>query len=755
MPLISIHPPKIAHVIQIKAETEATPLVVHCQSAPVLRRPTGRNAVVTIAKEFELGADFPKIDYAMWRKQVEAELNGAPFEKRMFTRSYEGIELQGLYTEEIFPTADDPGGLPGYPPFVRGGRPLGKASAGWDIRQEHAHPDPAIANAQIVEDLAGGVTSIEARLDGAAVQGLDADDRRAAELTGRDGVSVSTAADFARLIQGVKLDIAGLHFDSGAAFLPAASHYVAAAKKAGVELTALRGGFNADPLRALARDGHLPGTLNTALRQMADLAAWTAKNAPLMTAVEVCSTPYHNAGASAVADVAFAVATGLDYLRALTAAGLDLETAARQITFSMALGCRFYLAIAKIRAARKLWSDVIEACGGGADAQRMFLRVSTGRRVLTSRNQLLNILRNTVACYAGAVADADVITTTPFDAPTGLPTEASRRNARNTQLILAEECHLAQVIDPAGGSWYVEWYTNEVAKSAWSLFQKIEAQGGMIRAFESGWVREQIKPTQAAREKDIAVRKAVVTGISEHPSLTEKRPGQELPNYRELNIAAAQRLSNWRRQHGRPAALETLAATPAGSGHLTAAAIAAAEAGATLGQIAEALAPSDAPPTVVAPLAVHPYDEAFEELRDAADAFEGAHGHRPRVFLAGVGSIAEQVARKNYASDFFEAGGFEVLSRDAKADAAQAAAAFAASGAKIAVICSTDKQYAAVVAELAPKLKAAGARTVILAGHPGQSEAAYRAAGVDRFIYIRCNVLETLWSLLRAEESQS
>ena len=711
--------------------------------------------MVSIAKEFQLGSDFPKIDYAMWRKQVEADLKGAPFEKRMFSRSYEDIELQGLYTEEIFPTADDPGGLPGYPPFVRGARPLGKALAGWDVRQEHAHPNTAVANAEVIEDLDGGVTSIELRLDGAAMQGLDADDRRAADLTGRDGVSVSSVADIERLVQGVKLNIAGFHFDSGAAFIPAASLYVAAARKAGVPLAKLLGGFNADPLRVLARDGHLPAPLDTALQQMADLAAWTARKAPRMTAVEVCSTPYHNAGASAVSDVAFAVATGLDYLRVLTAAGLDLETAARQITFSMALGCRFYLAIAKIRAARKLWADVIEACGGSADAQRMFLRVSTGRRVLTSRNQLLNILRNTVACYAGAVADADVITTTPFDAPTGLPTEASRRNARNTQHILAKECHLAQVVDPAGGSWFIEWYTNEVAKSAWSLLQQIEAQGGMIRAFASGWVREQIKPAQAAREKDIAVRKVVVTGISEHPSLTEKRSEQELPNYRQLAMAAAQRLANWRRQHGRPAALDTLAGAPAGSGLLTAAAIIAAEAGATLGQIAEKLVPASAQPTVVAPLAVHPYDEAFEELRDAADVFESTHGHRPRVYLAGVGSIAEQVARKNYASDFFEAGGFEVLSREAKADAAEAAAAFAASSAKIAVICSTDKQYATVVAELAPKLKAAGARTVILAGNPGQSEAAYRAAGVDRFIYVRCNVLDTLWSLLREEEAQS
>ena len=166
--------------------------------------------------------------------------------------------------------------MPGYPPFVRGAQPLGNTLAGWDIRQEHAHPDPAVANAQILEDLDGGVTSIDLRLDGAAMQGLDADDRRAAELTGRDGVSVSSVADIERLVQGVKLDIAGFHFDAGAAFLPAASLYVAAAKQAGVPLTELLGGFNADPLRVLARDGHLPVPLDTALQQMADLAAWTA-----------------------------------------------------------------------------------------------------------------------------------------------------------------------------------------------------------------------------------------------------------------------------------------------------------------------------------------------------------------------------------------------------------------------------------------------------------------------------------------------
>jgi methylmalonyl-CoA mutase len=712
-------------------------------------------AVVAIAKEFRLAADFPTIDYAAWQKQVEIELKGAPFAKRMVSRLYEGIELQPLYTEEMFPTAGDPAGLPGYAPFVRGAQVLGNVLAGWDVRQEHAHPDPAVANSQILEDLNGGVSSIDLRFDGAGMHGFDADDQKAAELTGRDGVSVSSVADITRLTQGVKLDIAGFHLDAGAAFLPAAGLYVAAAQQAGVSLDDLLGGFNADPLKTLAREGALPMSMETALAQMADLAAWTAKHAPRMTSVEVSTTPYHNAGATAVADVGFAVATGLEYLRALTGAGMDIDAAAGQITFSMGLGCRFYLAIAKIRAARKLWADVIAASGGGAAAQKMRLRVSTGRRVMTTRNQSLNILRNTVACYAGAIAGADIITTTPFDTPTGLPSEASRRNARNTQLILAEECHLPQVVDPAGGSWYIEWYTNEVARRAWTMFQQVEAQGGMLKAAVSGWVAQQIKPTESAREKDIAVRKVAVTGVSEHPTLVEQRTVQEQPSYRQLATAAAQRLSNLRRQAGRPAALEALGRAAPGNGALTAAVIAAASSGATLGQIARSLLPADGEPTLMAPLAVHAYDAAFEDLRDAAEAFESRHGNRPRVFLAGVGSIAEQVARKNYARNFFEAGGFEVIAQEARFDVAEAASAFALSGAKVAVICSTDKRYATAVAELAPKLKAAGARTVVLAGHPGEAEAGFRAAGVDRFIYMRCDVLEALWSLLRAEEALS
>jgi len=712
-----------------------------------------------IAKEFVLGNDFPKIDYSTWRKGVEGELKGTLFDKRMVSHTYEGIDLQPIYTEQVFPTSGDPMGLPGFSPFVRGSEVLGNSLTGWDIRQEHAAPDPAEVNAQILDDLRNGVSSVVLRLDAASLAGYDADDPHAAELSGRDGVIISAAADLQRALDQVHLDIAGVWLDAGGAFLPAAALYVISARLAGIAPDRLLGGFNADPLRALMREGSLPVPLDVALKQMADLAAWTAAYAPRMTAVVVGTAVYHHAGATSAQDLAFLLGTGVEYLRVLTAAGLDVNAAAKQIAFSVSIGCRFYQATAKIRAARMLWAQVVESCGGDAAAQTMRLRTTTSRRVLTTRSPSINILRNTAACYAGAIAGADAITTDPFDAPAVLSNELSRRNARNIQLILAEECHLNHVIDPAGGSWYIDWYTRQLAEKAWALFQQIETQGGMLAAVTSGWVAQQVGAVELKRERDIATRKQPVTGISEHPDIAEKKLGQMAPRRVDLRMAAAQRLSNWRKTHAPQPALDLLVGTAGRSdipaGELTARTIAAADAGATLGQLTAALHPVGTEPAQVVALVSHPFDEAFEELRNASDGFAVRHGHRPRVFIAGVGSIAEQIGRKTFAKDFFEAGGFEVLARETKYDVDSSAAEYARSGAKIAIICSTDKQYVTCVVQLAPKLKEAGARTVILAGNPGASEATYRAAGVDRFIFLKCDVLETLSSLLRDEGALS
>lgn len=713
--------------------------------------------MMRIEQDLETSGDFPPASYDQWRAMVEAELKGAPFEKKLVGRTFEGIDIQPLYTADHWPGSGDPSGFPGFSPLTRGGRVIGNAISGWDIRQEHLHPDPAETNRAILDDLQHGVSSIQLRFDAAGCAGLDGDAREAVGLCGHDGVMISSPGDLARVLDGVRLDIAPISIDAGSAFLPAAALLATQLRTSGIEAGSFRGAFNADPLGALMRDGHLPMPLDIALEQMADLAAWTSTTFPNATAVEVGTGTYHHAGATSTQDLAFAIGTALEYLRSMTRAGLDVDTAARQIAFGVSIGTQFFRAIAKLRALRLLWAKVVVECGGSAEAAGAArIRARTSRRVLTVFDPWVNLLRSTVCCFAGAVAGADTFTAAPLDAAIGLSDDFSRRLARNTQIILQEESHLNRVIDPAGGSWFLETLTQQLAESAWSIFQQVEERGGMVAAATSGWVAAQIDAVQSSRERDYATRKLAITGISEHADVREERVRRPAPDLAQLRGEAAGRLVAWRRDH-RFSDLQAALAQVAGDsgrqpGALTTAAVRAAEAGATLGQMQAAIRvglPDQA--ARVEPLAVHTYAAAYEELRAASEAHAERTGARPKVFLANLGTPAEFVARATYATNFFEAGGFEEVGNEGFTDKKSACDAFARSGARIAVICSTDKRYENAVELVAPGLKSAGARTVVLAGNPGPNEARYRAAGVDRFIYIRCDVLGTLRDLLREE----
>jgi methylmalonyl-CoA mutase len=703
--------------------------------------------------EFSLGDDFPPVGYDAWRALAEADLEGAAFEQKLVTHTYEGINIQPVYTRRDRPGEGDPDGFPGLPPFVRGSRPLGAVQTGWDLRQEHAHPDLAVANQAILEDLRGGVTSLLLRLDVAARNGLDPDDPGAPEWAGRDGLMAYHADDLDALLAGVHLHMIGVTLEAGAAFLPAAAALTALWRRRGVGPDQARGAFNADPLAVLVRDGQLPLPAETALALLADLAAWTARSYPGVTAVRVGTAPYHHAGATAAQDIAFGMATAVEYLRAMTRAGLDIDTAARQILFSISVGTHHFLAIAKLRAARRLWGRIVEACGGiatvgeGAAAMRLHSRIS--KRVLTQRDPYVNLLRNTVGCFAAALGGAEAITSVPFDAAIGLPDALSRRIARNTLLVLQEEAHLNRVVDPPGGSWYLGWLTDQVADRAWYIFQEVERQGGMLQAIRSGWAEDQIDSAFAPRARNLARRKEGITGISEFPDVGETPLDRPAPDREALQTAATARLAGARR--GGPALSALAYAGIRGEqGAPIATVMDAAEQGASIGQIALALG-FHVEPTLLPPLTPHPFAEPFEELRDASDSYRKVHGRRPRVFLANMGPVSHHTARATYAKNFFEAGGFEVIGNDGFRDADAAARAFGDSGATVAVLCSSDKLYPEIVPQTAQKLKAAGARSVVLAGNPGGNEGAYRSAGVDRFVFIKCDVLGTLRQMLAEE----
>jgi methylmalonyl-CoA mutase len=692
-----------------------------------------------LANEFTIRDDFPAVTYDEWRKLAEADLNGATFEQRLVTHTYEGIDIRPVYTPADHPSAADPDGFPGFSPMIRGGNPLGSSQTGWDLRQEHAHPDIAVTNQAILDDLRGGVTSLLLRFDLAARNGLDADQPAAADLAGRDGVMIYTLDDLDQALKGVYLQMIAVTLEAGAAFVPAAALLAALWRKRGVTFGEARGAFNADPLAVLVRDGQLPMAVDEALLQLADLAAWTSANCPQVTSVRVGTAPYHHAGATAAQDVAFSMATAVTYLRAMTQRGLTAEQAARQILFSISLGTHHFLAIAKLRAVRGMWAGVLDTCGVSPASAPMRMHARTSKRVLTHRDPYVNLLRNSAALFAAGLGGADAITSVPFDAAIGLPDAFSRRIARNTLLVLQEEANLHRVVDPAGGSWYLDWLTDQIAEKGWKIFQEIESHGGMVSAIRSGWIAEHIDNAFGPRAKNLARRKDGITGISEFPNLGEQPVSHPAIDLAALRADAKARLASRGRMSG-----PTLT-----SEDRIEAAINSARNRASIASLAAGVRMYDE--TVqVPPLTPHPFAEPFEDLRDASDQYAAAHnGQRPRVFLASMGSAAHYTTRTTYAKNFFEAGGFEVISKEGFRDAEEAARRQGESGAKIAVICSSDKLYPEIVPQLAPKLKAAGARTVVLAGNPGANEAPWRAAGVDRFIFMKCDVLATLQEMLR------
>ncbi|MCS7467016.1 methylmalonyl-CoA mutase subunit beta [Stieleria sp. ICT_E10.1] len=696
---------------------------------------------VTFPREFSIQDDFPPVDYDQWRALVEKALAGAPFEKKLVLKTYDGLRIQPLYSRRDDSGRDDPMGFPGLATRVRGGRPLGSVQSGWDLRQEFSAPCPVACNQAILADLSGGVTSIQIRLDQAARNGLDPDDAASAGCVGRDGVMVYGVDDMDKLLGDVQLELITVALDAGAAFFPAAATLMATWNRRGVSPETARAALNADPLGELARRGTLPLEPSSALSMMSDLASWTSEHYPHVTSVGVDSSPYHDGGASAAQDIAFSLATGVEYLRAMTAAGMDVSAAAEQILFRVSLGTEHFQAIAKLRAARWLWSRVLESCGVPEDSRSMRIHTRTGNRVLTKHDPSVNLLRNSVAVFAAGIGGADAITSVPFDVMAGLSNDFSRRVARNSALVLQEESHLHRVIDPAGGSWFLDRLTEDVAGKAWEIFQETERQGGMLAALTSGWVAKEIAATAAARAKDVATRKRGITGVSEFANVGEEPVIRDAPDLESLAGEAADRIRGLR-----SATQETLSLDTAED--RVAAAVAAASDGATLGQIAAALGLGRGQSATIAAIEPHRLAEPFDQLRDACDAWQDAQGKRPRVFLANLGPVSHYSGRATWSSNFFAAGGFEVLDSGGFADADAAAEAFSQTDASIAVICSSDKLYADVVPTAAAKLKQAGASSVVLAGNPGDNEQAWKAAGVDRFIFMRCDVLETLRSLL-------
>ncbi|MCC2276128.1 methylmalonyl-CoA mutase small subunit [Streptomyces sp. ET3-23] len=452
---------------------------------------------------FSLAAEFPDATRDQWQRLVEGVLSkagtdaaGAAAEDALATALQDGLATRPLYTAENGAGAV---GHPGFPPFVRGGRPGATAVSGWDVRQQHRDPDPRKANEAVLADLENGATSLWLTV-------------------GPAGLPVS---GLATALEGVYLDLATVVLDAGAETGPAAEALLQLCDERSVPRTALTGNLGADPLGTLARTGQ-DAVLAGQLTEAAALAARCTRELPGLRALTVDALPYHDAGGSAAEELGCSLATGVAYLRALTDAGLTVDEACGQLEFRYAATADQFLTIAKFRAARRLWARVAEVGGAAAASGAQRQHAVTSAVMMTRRDPWVNMLRTTVACLGAGVGGADAVTVLPFDEALGLPDAFARRIARNTSAVLLEESHLARVIDPAGGSWYVESLTDQLAHAAWAWFQEIERAGGQAAALRSGLVAGRLAATWRSRSADLATRREPITGVSEFPHLGEQ-----------------------------------------------------------------------------------------------------------------------------------------------------------------------------------------------------------------------------------------
>ena len=440
-----------------------------------------------------LAAEFPDATHEQWQRLVAGvlrksgkEVSDDAAEDALSTTLEDGLRARPLYS--ALDSAPDPG-LPGFAPFTRGGRAEGNTLGGWDVRQRHTVAD----NGAVLADLENGVASLWLAV-------------------GAGGFPVSSLGP---VLDGVYLDLAPVLLEAGREVEPAARELLRLYEERGVARDAARGNLGADPLGHEARTGDD----GFDFAPVAALARLCAEEYPGLRALTVDALPYHEAGGSAAQELGSSLATGVAYLRELTGAGLSVEQAAAQLEFRYAATADQFLTIAKLRAARRLWARVAEVCGApGGQVQHAV----TSPVMMSRRDPWVNMLRATVATLAAGVGGAESVTVLPFDHALGLPDAFARRIARNTSTILVEESHLARVIDPAGGSWYVERLTDELAHAGWEFFQRIEQQGGQAAALRSGRIGEDLAATWATRSSKLAKRREPVTGVSEFPNLAER-----------------------------------------------------------------------------------------------------------------------------------------------------------------------------------------------------------------------------------------
>lgn len=606
---------------------------------------------MTEKKKELLFDQFPPVSTEEWKAKVEADLKGAPFDKKLVWRTNEGFNVQPMYRAEDIADLKTTDSLPGEYPFVRGTR----TDNDWLTRQEIIAGSAKEANEKALDVLTKGVNSLGFKIKDA------------------------TPEELSTLLNGIDVEKVELNFSCCVKkALLFASVLVDYLKANGLEAK-FRGSIDFNPYkRALKHGVEFPGDVCALAVKMLD----AVKDVPGLKVLSVNSDMLSNAGAYIFQELGYALAWGASWLTMLTDAGVDAAVVASRIKFNMGISSNYFMELAKFRAARMLWAQIVKQYGVAEDLCKMAVHASTSRYNQTIYDAHVNLLRSQTETMSAALAGVDSITTVPFDTPYQTPDDFSERIARNQQFLLKEESHLDKVVDPAGGSYYVETLTVSIANEAWKLFIEVEENGGFFAQVTNGDVQKAIRETSEKRHTDVARRKEILLGTNQYPNINEM---------------AADKIKN-SEGCGCGCGMEE----NAGAG------------------LPVSRAASD-----------------FEALRLATEAAS----NRPKVFMLTIGNLAMRLARAQFSTNFFGCAGYEIIDNLGFETVEKGVDEALAKGADIVVLCSSDDEYATLAPEAFKYLD--GRAEFVVAGAPACTDD-LKAIGINDFVHVRCNVLETL-----------
>lgn len=702
--------------------------------------------------EFSL-SDFPPASHKDWQREAEIAMGGRFSESALNPLEKNQLRIKPIYIKDDVKQLKIQAAPREIDLTFGESEELKINPAAWGIAQSFEYPTPALFNAAALADLTLGQNAITLRLDKATRLGFDPDRAETGQV-GIDGTSISSLADMEIALSGIDIERTSIYIDAGTSALTLAAIFVAFVRGQDADLIRIRGAISCDPLGQMASTGSLPISLGDIFDEMSALTAWANLNRCPLFMISADAGLYGDAGAGAIEELAFAIATGMQYLREMTKRGLPIADASSHLRFIFSVDSNFFTEIAKLRAFRLLWTEILGQCDVNPESRQVSLHCRTSASNVTAHDPYSNILRSTTEALSAIIGGCDTLHVGYFDQAAGPPDDFSRHLARNIQLLLRDESYMAKVADAAAGSWYLESLTDQIADKAWSLFQDIEKKGGMYKALGDGFPQELAEQDAQDRITDFARQKDILIGTNLYPDPHEKKLSRKTIDPAEIFAERKRQLQVQRANRDENAISGSLTKLSNSAEHLTTEsidhAIEAAAQGATLGEILSAYRKNNKAVPSVRPIKTVRLAERFEAIRNAVEDYAANTKTIIKACVVSLGAYPGAKTKIDFATGLLQIAGIEVINDNPDEPPAKAIETAREKSAKIVIVATDIINHPTPVFEEIRQLKISLPDVIfVLAANPGENEQALRQAGVDEFAYQGIDLGETLTRILK------